>query len=217
MGTDKSPTEPGALYGSVRAQASAIYTGPKSVEAVLNDQRFWGWPILSLEVRAAQIDSIESRSVYANLVNESQHVAILRAVYWDGQSAKKAIYDGRPFTMVLPARFVIMPLKRLDLWLAEFADIVVSVSTKSEKDETVDIRKLRIELDYIASIFEKVWQVRDSAHAVLNKKWSGVWDQMTEQLKNGPALSDLSENFRFVIPEVRYEFNTFHPDRYRSQ
>jgi len=208
------PIHPIPPFLATRVDAVAICTGPASITARLQEQIFWGWPILKLEITAADADLVESRTVYADLVDDSQRVAVLRAVHWDGKSAKRAISTGQPFELALPARFTVLPVVRLRTWLSEFEGVSVSLHILLERDPAIDIRKLRIELDYKTWIFEKVWQLADSNHAILNQKWNKMWNEMTDILISQPALDDFYEDFWFVNPEVRYDVESYQPARY---
>lgn len=215
METRKNVAEtPGSLFGSIRVRALAIWNGPHNIETSFGANRFWGWRTLSLEVRSVGTDQVESRSVYADLLDEQQRFAIIRSVYWDGDAIRKAIYGGQKVNLVLPARFVTISVELLSAWLAAFKDLTMQVFPAYEKNDKADIRKLRIELDYVSCIVEKVWATQDPSHSLLNEQWNLIWNQMTEALMHEPMLEQFDEDFWFSHPEVHYDFESYSSQRY---
>jgi hypothetical protein len=206
-------------FANISIAANAILHGPKDiVVSNLKGQKFYGWPNLTVEVRDARTVRIESRSVYANLFDTSQKSAILRAVYWDGLSARKAFKEQTNNNrVVLPARFVVVSTQRLRTWLSQFHDLDIRVSTKYDADKTTDVRRLRIESNYVSQIFEKVWQRQDPQHTSLNERWNRVWRWMTESLHEESVIEGIIEDFWFVNPEVHYDLRTYQPGRYAPQ
>jgi hypothetical protein len=202
------------VFGKVRLQASAISRGPSNI--VIEGQEgeyFYGWPVLSLEARAYRGDRVESRSVYANLSNESQQSIVLRAVCWNGRAVRNAIgqQKGEPkIDLVTPAKYVKLPVEHLRKWLSEFDDVSVAANDAcGHYDEQTLIRGLRIDKEYMICVFEKVWQAQDSSNPLLDKKWDHVWQKMTEVLAVEPSITDFDENFWIVNPEVKYDFGAY--------
>jgi hypothetical protein len=213
--SNEMPLEPQLLspYAKLRIQANAIWRGPKDIIIpALDGESFYGWSTLSLELRPEKVDHVESRVVYANLFDTSQKVAILRAVYWNGTATKKemaALKDEETFELILPARFVKLPVEICHTWLSEFDNINITVNTPKKDDEKLHIKRLRIERDYKSNIFEKIWQTQDETHFFLNQKWDAVWTQMTKALNEEPSVDDFSESFWFVNPQVKYNFRSY--------
>jgi hypothetical protein len=179
----------------------------------MGEDKFYGWPVLSLEkLIVAPADYIESRSVYANLYDTSQQIAILRAVSWNGEAVRKLIREhGREFKLIIPARFVKLPIEALKGWLLEFDRTRVTVNIACP-NETTNVKKIRIEPDYTCCIFEKMWQTHPVKHSKLDQRWDRVWRQMTQILLKEPWVQDLDEDFWYMSPEVRYDFRVYQPD-----
>ena len=197
---------------TIRTEARAIWQGPIGIHMEYPDgELFYGWRTLSLEIRPQRADRLESRSVYANLFSEEQRFAVLRAAYWDGEAARKAIREGIKFKGAMPARFIQLPVEQLRGWLSEFNEVSVRVNEINEDDNVTAIRRLRIERNYASCIFEKVWQMQDANHVSLNLKWDRVWSEMTDVLSKSENISDLREDFWFVKPTVRYNLDAYDP------
>lgn len=207
-----------SLFSTVRVQADVILGGPQNVlwaSEKEGDPPYYGWPVLLLEkMRAAPIDQVESRCVYANLLDNTQQFAVLRAVTWDGGAVRKIVREQEQnFKLVMPARFVKLPVERLKVWLSKFESLRVILNNYTD-DDTVTIRRLRIKQDYVHRIFEKVWQTQDTDHTILNQQWSEVWVQMTEVLAIEPSVINLEEDFWFVNPKIVYDFQAYQPDQF---
>lgn len=201
---------------SIRKDALIMYRGPHSISFAVDEEKFWGWATLTLEVQTAKLDVIESRSVYANLFDEGQTLTVLRAAYWDGPSARQKLRKEHQYDILLPARFVQLKAERLRLWLSDLNGLNIQLHTAYEADGNTEIRKLRIELDYVTWVFERVWQLTDSGYALLNQRWNHVWNQMTQALMNEPVIQNFEEHFLFPVPKVRYNFSTYQPERYTA-
>ena len=211
--TNIARTSPASAYGALRSQTSAILTGPKSLTL---DKGFYGWPCLTLQIQAGWEDRVESRIVYANLANQEQEIAILRAVFWDGEANKKAIRQGQPIsTPTLAARFVVIQTSKLNEWLSSFADISVKAfdNFETEEDDRADIKKLKIVIDYKSSIFERVWQTSKDIYTNLNEPYAAVWSEMTDLLlQEKPYDGTINEDFWIGNPPVEYDFDAYNPD-----
>lgn len=212
------PVEPEirSPYASLRVKANAIWRGPEDITIPdLGGDTFYGWSTLSLELRPKWEDRLESRIVYANIYDVKQKTVILRAVYWDRVAARKAIAkpeQGESYNLMLPARFVKVPAEVFKGWLSDFDNVNVVINTPKKEDKKAGIRRLRIERDYAASIFEKVWQTENKKHSLLNQKWDSIWKQMSNILSQEPFVVNLDEDFWFVNPQVKYNFRTYQPD-----
>jgi len=210
------------FFGNVRLQASAIWRGPYNI--VIEGSRgryFYGWPILSLEARAYKTDRIESRSVYASLSRKSQRIVVLRAVTWDGKATRETIRrqgENLQFDLVMPAKYVGLPVKHLKAWLSQFDDVTVLANETCEDDDDLTIiRRLRIDKNYATCTFEKVWQSQAPRNTLLNQKWEYVWEQMTKALTTKPPITNFDEEFWFVNPEVKYDFEAYQPEGFTME
>jgi hypothetical protein len=206
-----------SLFSTVRTQANAILRGPQNIlwaPDVESEPPYYGWSALLLEkMKAAPVDYIEARSVYANLFDNTQQFAVLRAVSWNGETTRKLVREqGQNFKLLMPARFVKLPIERLKTWLSEFNGISITVNIDCIDDDAANIRRLRIKQDHISCIFEKVWQAHQTNHSKLNQKWDQVWTQMTESLITEPSITNLDEDFWFVKLDIAYDFRTYRPD-----
>ncbi len=201
-------------HGRARKQALAILDGPRSISRpALAGESFWGWPTLTLQVRSAAISPrIEVRSVYANLVNTVQQVAVLRAVSFDAGPLAKAV-QSPDFRLALPARFVQVGADELRGWLGRFDDVTVRVQEGWEDDgEHGVLRRLRIERDYVAAVFEKIWLAREGDKTLLDQRWEEVWELMTAVLKSSPTVSAPEEDFSKRDPHpVVYDLDAYRP------
>ncbi len=214
--TAKKARRPQTAFGKIGTSAQLIQRGPRDI--VIDDldgERFYGWPHLMLEVRDWQSVRFESRSVYANLFDKSQNSAILRAVYWDAPSTRTRLKaHPKTFRLVLPARFVVVPVRRLRKWLAEFSGVHIKLPDAYQADKTADVKRLRIERSYLSQVFEVVWQLKDQEYGVVNERWDRVWIQMTRALTQAPTVDIPDEDFWFVNPKIRYNLTSYQPDRY---
>lgn len=198
-------------------QAQVILRGPENItwQPKLKDEpSFYGWPILSVETITATLPArLEARSIYAHLYDETQSFAILRAVFLDWKSTREAFQEqGKKFQLILPARFVKLPMDRLKMWLSSFSNLKTSIDELCPTDSEMPIRRLRIERDYTTCIFEKVWQSENEDYATLNEKWDQVWEQMTESLATEPTIDYLSEDFWLNQVQARYDYAVYQPN-----
>jgi len=197
----------------IRSQASEILDGPSKIRFEMNGEDFSGGPTLSLATRNPFEDIIESRSVYADLFSELQSVAVLRTVYWHGNRVKQTLREGRDYTMILPARFVIFPIEHLKSWLSEFQGLSLPLyNGLDEPGKWKEIRQLRIELNYIGWVVERGWEVGVPGHAKLNKQWAMVWKYMSDALNNQPILETFTEGFTSVEGQVLYDLEMYSTD-----
>lgn len=202
-------------FGTVRVRALAILHGPADITLQQSSaEGFYGWPLLNLEAQEGRKDRIESRIVYANLFDEEQATAVLRSVFWDGEAAR-TVYRQReqPFRLSLPARFVLVSVQQAREWLSQFDNASTVINDAIGEEDTVIIRRLRIERDYKSTVFEKVWQAQDKSHETLNQRWDQVWSYMTESLQTGPLISDADEDFWLARPWGRYDMKGWQPEQ----
>jgi hypothetical protein len=203
-------------FGHIGMQAQVILHGPKDItwdDGEKGGPPFYGWSILSLRITNANLPSqFESRSVYANLYDKSQQFGVLRATSWDWKGTREAFREqGANFKLIMPARFVKLPIEQLNKWLLAFKDLKTTVDERCPVNSEVPIRGLRIERDYKACLFEKVWQNQSVKYAKLNEKWNQIWHQMTEALEVGPFIDHLNEDFWLNQLEVKYDFQAYQP------
>jgi hypothetical protein len=206
-------TDKPSIFSTIRVQAITILQGPRGIESSEGEDKFYGWPILSLERSiSAPTDYIELRSVYANPYDTTQQIAILRAVSWNGESVRKLVRkQGHEFKLVIPVRFIKLPIEELKSWLSEFDGTRLTINI-DYPGNIANIKKLRIEQDYTSCIFEKVWQVQPVSRSKLDQSWNRVWIQMTEKLIGEPPVNDLDEDFWFKNADVMYDFQGYQPD-----
>jgi hypothetical protein len=200
------------LVSTIRAHISRVYLGPMSVSFEWRNQPFWGWPVLSLGIRRLPEDWLESRTVYANPFDKTQRWALLRAITWDRIMTRQIIESEQEHALRVPAKFVVVSQRHLDSWLQEFDGVNILVRTAAGLDYLGEVRRIRIELNYATSIFEKLWQTDDAEYTKLNMRWSGVWQNMTNVLRRKSAYMDFSENFRDSASNVEYAFDEYRPD-----
>jgi hypothetical protein len=138
-------------------------------------------------------------------------------VQWDGETTKKTIKEdnSKNFELIMSARFILIPVKKLKDWLLEFDNLNILI-TESSGDKKAKIRKLRIEANYNSSVFEKIWQAEDKNHQILNQKWDNVWLLMSEALSIEPVFSNFNEDFWLFNPIFRYNFQNYQPDKLLS-
>jgi len=204
-------------FSIVRIQANNILRGPQNIlwsSGREEDPPNYGWKVLSLsQIKPAPLDKMEVRSVYANLFDPTQQFAVLRAVSWNGELIRQIIktQGHQNFTLVMPARFVKIPAKKLIAWLSDFEGITVLLDEECP-DEDSDINGLRIERDHGVCIFEKVWYTENTSHKMLSQKWKEIWKETTDTLINEPSVTNLDEKFWFIKPEVLYKFQSYQPN-----
>lgn len=185
--------------------ALRVWEGAPSIEVrQLGDDLFYGWSVLALAARFNWPLRIESRIVYANLFDQEQHTAFLRAVSWDYGIAHQAISELRENApLAVPVRFVEVPLPQLREWLTTFKDLTITAEQTVVHDATLPIRRLRVEWEYTSCVLEKIWQEQGPQHEALLTAWSQVWAAMSNTLRTFPQLetSMVDEDFSSVQPD----------------
>ena len=84
-------------FSTVRLGAMNSWECPKYISWKDRDESYFGMLTLLLQRTAADADLIDTRSVYANLFDDSQDFAVLRATYWDGVKTRKIVkWVGNP-------------------------------------------------------------------------------------------------------------------------
>jgi hypothetical protein len=207
-------------FSKIRIQVEAILQGPKNIRWSIgsnDDLAHFGTKVLFLMLKDSQSDSLfnitETRAIYANIFDDSQGSAFLRAVQWDDDLARKLIQeDPETFDKLLPARFVSVDIDHLKKWLSAFDGLNITVESTCRDDLSSTIRGLRIELDYVSCIIENIWQRESSSHAEINRIWDDVWGQMTEILKKNNLVSSFSENYWLTVVEPAYCSELYDPD-----
>ena len=211
----KRPSSEAAVVG---AQMQAISHGPQSAlwpfENEEEERAAYGWATLTLEIRTKPRQG-EIRAIYANLFDEDQQFAVLRAVSWNWQVAREAMeQEGSNYKPVLPSRFVKIPVTQLKRWLSAFDNISCAINEEIGPDDDTPTRRLRIERDYAYSIFEMAWQLEDVSHQVLNDQWDQVWIDMSRKLADAPILDRIDEDFWHVTFEFDYDFEAYQPNNF---
>lgn len=216
--TKNLPLRQSSPIGKIGMKVQATLQGPQTITwpEVENRSSFYGWSTLYLQVISPTLPSqTEVRSIYANLTDGSQEFVVLRAVYWDWKKERRKIREQKEnYELVFPARFVKLPNEKLNTWLSTFTGRAM-VDEPCLDNNGVPIRGLRIERDYTACKFEKVWQGSRQHHIKLNQQWDQVWLEMTEALQTMPTVAHLREDFWLTQLDVNYDFETYQPERFR--
>lgn len=203
-----------SYYGRARRTAFALWRGPNYMRNTDEEHPWSGLCVLRLAMRKDTPEAryqLEARAVYAYLAYEDQQHAILRATYWDSQTARgKSREDTGPIKV--PVRFVQIPLSLIQQWLHAFDAIPTSIRAFAHTDDTLPICSLRVETEAVDCAFEKVWQVVNSEDGELNRVWQEIWHQMGAALQTAPHVTDIEERFPRVEPEPDpYDFQTYQP------
>ena len=139
---------------------------------------------------------LESRSVYGVVHNESEDLAILRAVYWNHATARELMKQGGfNYTFGMPARFVRVSADQLRDWISRFSGAAVPISPTWGRNVPESVRRLRIESDYYSSVLEVTWEDGAAAFEELGRRWETVWAEMTEVLRAAQVVTEISEEF----------------------
>jgi len=202
------------FYGHVRRTAYELWRGPDYVLTPDEDNPVGGLCILRLALRkgTSMKPLIESRAVYTSLTDDTQHGAILRAVYWDSQTVKR---DSPPETtpIRIPAKFVQVPVERVRQWISAFDNLPTSLRVSRQQDDSLPICSLRIEIDPVDSVFEKVWRVIQNEDIELNHTWQDIWQEMNLALQTCPSITEMEEDFPCVKsqPDDVYDLQAYKP------
>lgn len=142
---------------------------------------------------------IESRAVYASLTDETQPDGLLRSIYWDSQTVKRdSPVESTP--VKISAKIVKIPLSRVRQWISVFEKIQTSFEVLADADDSWPICSLRVDIDTVSNVFEKVWQVGPDNTDELQKAWRQVWQEMSQTLQSGSAVTDIEETYSHVEP-----------------
>ncbi len=209
---------PITLATFLRSQIFSMWRGAE--EAVIpgaKDYEFYGWRTLGLDVRVDHKGSrpeFEARIVYANLYDETQENAILRAVYWNNDAERARLAEeGMNYRLGVPARFVWVPHSVLNSWIETLHGVNTDVATKPGVDPFLPIRRLLVKADYKTSVFEKVWEYQESNTSALDLAWKEIWNKMGDALSNGtPLTSRLEEAFEPSLPHPFYDLESYQPN-----
>lgn len=200
------------FYNRVRRTAYELWRGSNYVLTSDENDPVGGLCILRLALRkgTSMKPLIESRAVYASLTDETQGDAILRAIYWDSQSVKR---DSPPNTPVkVSAKFVKVSSTQVVQWIRMFDDLSTSLRSAVEQDDSLPICSLRIEINSVGDVFERVWPVVQDEDVELNRAWQKIWQKMKLALQTSPNVTDVKEKFPCVEPEPdAYDFQTYKP------
>ena len=205
----------------VRRQVFSFWRGPRAIEASIDAKtQFWGWQTVSLDRRADHgLDpELESRSVYGVVHNESEDLAILRAVYWNHATERELMkQDGFNYTFGMPARFVKVSADQLRDWIGRFSGATVPISASWGRNIPDSVRRLRIESDYYSSVFESTWGGGAEAFEDLSQRWETVGHEMTGALQTAPVVTEISEEFAHPEGTPRYDLKGYRPDAFGGQ
>lgn len=205
-----------SFYGQVRKTAYALWAGPDYVYDQGDTDPLGGDCLLRLAMqqRNSMNPQIEARAAYAyysSFVGETQFDAVLRAVYWDSQTV---VRSSPPETtpIKIPVRFVQMPIAPVRQWISTFDGLQTSVQVLPRLNDNLPICSLRVEVDYVHSVFEKTWQVIPGELDELTNIWLKIWQEMEKALQTYPRVTNMKESFPHVEgkPEA-YDFQAYEP------
>jgi hypothetical protein len=209
---------PLGAYGKVRVQAKAVWRGPSYLYWITEEEDenhvSQGSPIFQLEVRHKQPkDHVESRTVLGvwHWGDDVQRHALLRAVQWDGRTVRRIVQKNEPYSLIIAARFVLIPMAQLRDWVAQFSDVAIPFGP--QKGIVTEIRRLRIELDYDNRASERIWDVDDPTCVELNHRWKSIWNDMTVALETQPVITQIDENYKVQRLEYQFDFEAYEPRR----
>ncbi len=211
---------PITLATFLRSQVFSVWRGAENaVIPGTKDYEFYGWRTLALDVRIDHKGSrpeFESRIVYANLSDETQPNAILRAVYWNNDVERARLAEeGMAYRLGLPARFVWVPTAMLNSWIETLHGVSTDVNVRPGIDPLLPVRRLLVKMDYKICVFEKVWRYRESPSTALDLAWDGIWNKMGDALSNGtPSMSRLDEAFEPSVTQPFYDLESYLPNRW---
>lgn len=200
-------------FSQIRMHVEAALRGPRDIlwpSQTSTESSDYGWPVLSLALSSSQTDQMEYRTIYANYLNEDQNTAILRAVYWDGETSRKAFRkEEANFVPALSAKFSSIRADDLLKCLSFFNDTSITISSILPSKKLKFIKKIRIEYDYASNTYESSWSSDNLENEVFEQKWNKIWFLMTEILDNAYINVDVEENYWLVQPIVVYDFQTY--------
>lgn len=205
-----------SFYGQVRRTAYALWTGSDYLHNQSNSNPLGGDCLLRLAIqkRNSVNPQIEARAVYAyydSFVGETESDAVLRAVYWDSQTVvRTSSLEVTPIQ--IPARFVQVPIIQVRQWIGTFDGIQTPIQVFPLSDDNLPICSLRVEVDYLHSVLEKIWQVIPNEQNELTRVWLDIWHQMGKALQVCPIITDITESFPHIEgkPEA-YDFQAYEP------
>ncbi|HEU5382701.1 MAG TPA: hypothetical protein VFV38_45425 [Ktedonobacteraceae bacterium] len=197
-------------YGRVRRLAYDLWRGPEYATRQNENDLSGGRCLLHLAIRQGITakPQLEARSVYSSFEPED---AILRAIYWDSRAAaQNSVLDDQQIK--IPAKFVSVPFARVQQWVDAFANLQNVLDISPQQDDSLPICSLRVEIDPVYCLFEKVWQVRPGEVNELQRAWQTIWQQMGLVLQASPVITDVEEHFRCVEGKTdAYDFQAYHP------
>ena len=215
MGEEEDRLNPN--FSAYTIQVRHILEGPRNLSCIIESQKFYGWAYLHLRLAAPVLDWQETRILYANPDDPFQQQCVLRSVLWNGTAARSLMRSQRQ-RMPIPARFVILSMKRADTYLRHFQRLTVPVLAK-DSDTTGDIRGLRVARHYGSNVFEKVWHLghvpKRLAH--LNDAWEAVWSAMSDDLLKAPQIKEIVEDFWIDRFETNYDLAGYNSDQFYAE
>lgn len=189
-----------SFYGRVRETAYELWRGPAFVRMKNEDDMAGGMHVLHLALRkgTSMKPVLESRAIYASLADETQPDGLLRSIYWNSQTVKR---DSPMETPVkIAAKMVRIPLSKVRQWVSVFEKVQTSFERLAEADDSWPICSLRVEIDTVYSVFEKVWQVDPGKEDELQRAWRQVWQEMGQALQSCPAVTEIEEIYSHIEP-----------------
>lgn len=189
------------FYGLERAIAYTVWRGPDLLRMKSDDDLSGGSHVLHLALRkgTSMKPVIASRAVYASLLDETQPDGLVRSMYWDSQSVWRGSSPEHP-PVRIAAKVVAVPLKSVQQWIAAFEHIQTSIERAAPADDSWPICSLRLEIDPVYMVFEKVWQVGQGSTPGLQRVWQHIWHALGQALQSSPAVTDIEETYASESP-----------------
>jgi hypothetical protein len=154
---------------------------------------------------------IESRAVYASLLDETQPDGLLRSIYWDSQTVQRQSPPERT-PVKIAARVVTIPFSSIQQWIGAFENIQTSFERAARVDDSWPICSLRLEIDPVYTVFEKVWQVSPGSAPDLQRVWRHIWQALGQALQSSPAVTEIEETYASENPAAGLlDFQVKHP------
>jgi len=181
------------------------------MKGMVGGERFYGWPYILLAVRAPTLDWQETRIVYANIYDKFQKYGIIRSVLWNGTHARKLFRtDPSSVSLSIPAKFVVIPMDRVEFCLKPFQRVSSPVLVKDDEPK-IEIRRIRIERDYATGVFERTWHLSSIPKSLraLDEAWSTVWEYLGEDLHRSNQIEDIEEDFWIENFQMNYDFEGY--------
>lgn len=198
-------------FNRYRKQIQYVLNGPREIKGVIGGDHFYGWPYFLLAVRAPVLDWQETRIIYANIYDKFQKYGVIRSTLWNGTNARQLFrQDPLSYSPSIPARFVVVPIDKIKLYMEPFRKVSAPVLSKDIEPQ-IEIRRIRIERDYITGVFERTWHLGSVSKSLraLDKAWSIVWNYLVKDLNNADEIEKLEEDFWIDSFQPNYDIEGY--------